>query len=159
MTTDKQIELIFPRLNQFWQDSGVLGLYRIILDKTHAQPALYPRVESGSLVERFDITVALDASGLHVHGRATDVEELLKQAYARLVDAYYNISTQKQIDNIKEYNFYYDSKEDQFISFPKRNAVGIAALIFKKPPRPSKSSVGRSRFAAACSLTIKTYLW
>jgi len=141
MATDKQIELTFPRLNQFWQDSGVLGLYRIILDKTHAQPALDSRIESGNLAKRHHVTVDLDASGLHLRGQADKVKKLLEEAYDRLVDAYYNISTEKQISDKAKYNFYYDSKKDKFISFPKRNSVGIASLIFNKKLSPSVTSV------------------
>jgi len=141
MATDKQIELTFPRLNQFWQDSGALGLYRIILDKTHAQPSLDARVEPGDLAIRHHVTVDLDASGLRLRGQAGKVEKLLKEAYDRLVDDYYNISTEKQISDKTKYNFFYESKKDKFISFPKRNVVGIAALIFNKALRPSGTSV------------------
>ncbi len=119
----KTIEITFPKLNHFWLDSGLLGL-AVILD------------EANSSIDK-----TINESGLTLRGTEAEIQNALKNAYNLLVKRYYDLSTKKQRDDAISYNFYYDSKEDKFIAFPKKKSVGIAELIYNKAPRPTDRSI------------------
>lgn len=123
----KSVEITFPKLNHFWLDSGLLGLAVILR-------------EVDSCIEN-----VVSDTGLTLKGSEDALQNALEKAYDLLVDRFYNVSTKKQQDDITSYNFYYDSKNDKCVSFPKRKSVGIAALIFNKAPRPTVSSVKWSK--------------
>ena len=112
------IEVTFPKLNHFWLDSGLLGLYELL----HG-------VENGSLI-------TLDEMGVTIRGDQDAVVAALGRAYDALVKEYYNISTKRQRDNRTSYNFYYDSMRQTFEAFPKKRARGITQLIYDRAPRP-----------------------
>jgi len=119
----KPTELTFPKLNHFWLDSGLLGL------------AVTLKAVNSSVEKN------LSDKGLTLIGTESKIQEALEKAYDLLVRIYYDTSTKKQIDNTSSYNFYYDSKGDKFVAFPKKKSVGIAELIYNKAPRPVSSSV------------------
>jgi hypothetical protein len=118
------IEIIFPKLNHFWMDAGLLGLYRIVQkEQSH---------ESG-------VEIKLDDSGVSFKGTEKNVHLLLQKSYSVLLERYYNTSSQSQIE--KKEGFYFDSKSDKFVRFPKVKSMGIAGLIFNKAPRPTKGEI------------------
>ncbi|MCL0074891.1 hypothetical protein M1N53_01885 [Thermodesulfovibrionales bacterium] len=119
----KSVEITFPKLNHFWLDSGLLGL-AIMLRGVNC-----------------DIEIAESDIGLTLKGPEDAVQDALKNAYGLLVKHYYDLSTKKQKDDTTSYNFYYDSKKDKFVAFPKKKSVGIAEFIFNKAPRPTGTSV------------------
>ncbi|MGV8122038.1 MAG: hypothetical protein AB2L14_19940 [Candidatus Xenobiia bacterium LiM19] len=116
-------EVKFPKLQHYWFDSGLIGLNMILEE------------------DSIGINKEISDDGLTLIGSEEEIQEVLERAYDLLIKKYYNISSKKQIDEISKYNFYYDSKGDKFIAFPKKKAVGIAKLIFDKAARPSISSV------------------
>ncbi len=118
------IEVKFPKLNHFWMDSGLLGLYKISRDVNPEET----RVE-----------IKLNDDGVLFKGTEANLEKFLHNTYDSLLAQYYNTSTQKQKE--KNAGFYYDSKEDRFVRFPKVKSMGIASLIFNKAPRPTKREV------------------
>ncbi|MDE2887963.1 MAG: hypothetical protein OXR72_07085 [Gemmatimonadota bacterium] len=136
-----EVQICFPRLNNFWNDSGVLGIYRCIKGDVHADIQHGDNELYNHLGSEYSVTVDLERDGLKIGGEAKDVEAVLEGAYGRLVKRYYDVSTQKQRDEKSSWNFYYDSKKDQFATFPKRKAQGIAALIFNKAPRPAGGQI------------------
>src|SRR5690554_6653695 len=87
------------------------------------------------------ISTHIEDSKFVLDGAADDIKKALEDAFALLVDRYYNLSTKKQIDDRSSYNFYYDSQKDEFVSFPKKKAVGIAGIIFDKAARPTKGMI------------------
>lgn len=113
------IELSFPKLNHFWLDSGLLGLYRI-------------SEELGT--DKWNVSVRLDSNKVFFEGRIEDIDAALQENYNVLLHRYYNKSTLKQIQ--ENAGFYYDSANDKFVRFPKVKSAGIAGLIFSKAPRP-----------------------
>lgn len=119
----KPIEVTFPKLNHFWMDSGLLGL-----------TVLLNEVDN-------NIEKTVNENGLTLKGSADSIQNALEKAYDLLIKQYYNLSTEKQKKDTISYNFYYDTKEDKFISFPKKKSVGIAELIFNKAPRPVGDSI------------------
>lgn len=88
-----------------------------------------------------EVTTRQDENELIIEGTKDNTQKALESAYNILVERYYNISTQKQKEDIKSYNFFYDSKSDQFIAFPKKKSCGIAEIIYNKAPRPTGSSI------------------
>ena len=136
-----EVQICFPRLNNFWNDSGVLGIYRCIMGNIHADPQLGDKESYDRLDEEYSVTVNLEKDGLKIGGEEEDVEAVLERAYGRLVKRYYDVSTKRQIEDNSSWNFYYDSTEDQFVTFPKRKAQGIAAFIFDKAPRPAGGQI------------------
>ncbi len=105
-------------------DSGLLGLYRIAKDENP---------------EEKGVKIQLNNDGVLFKGTEANLDNLFHKTYDSLLAQYYNTSTQKQ----KEENagFYYDSKSDKFIRFPKVKSMGIAGLIFSKGSgyKPTKS--------------------
>ncbi len=118
----KSIEITFPKLNHFWLDAGLLGL-SVLLNDMHGEAKR-----------------TINDDGLSLKGTENDIKTALDGAYGLLISRYYDTSTKKQIDDETSYNFYYDSKADNFVAFPKKKSVGIAGLIFNKAPRPKGSS-------------------
>lgn len=119
----KETELTFRKLGHFWLDSGLIGLVKMIED-----------VNS-------DIQVIISNDKLVLKGSKDNLKSSLEKAYDRLISYYYNLSTQKQKSDTSSYNFFYDTKQDEFVSFPKKKVVGIASIIYNKAPRPSGSSL------------------
>lgn len=120
---ENNIQLRFSKAGHFWLDSGLVGLKKIL-----------DEMEKEVVVKQIDNEIILE-------GPKGAVQKALEQAYGILVDRYYNISTKKQKEDTRAYNFYYDSKEDRFYSFPKKKSCGIAEIIYNKAPRPTGASV------------------
>ena len=118
------IEVNFPKLNHFWIDSGLLGLYEIA-KKEHP--------------EAMGIEIQLKDDDVLFKGTVSNLDSFFHKTYVSLLNEYYNTSTEKQ----KEENagFYYDSEKDKFVRFPKVKPMGIAGLIFNKAPRKTKNEI------------------
>lgn len=136
-----EITVTFPRLNQFWNDCGVVGLYQTILGQVHAPPQEGESDGDTRMDDRFGVSVILTPEQLALCGSMHSIEDLLQRAYSKLVARYYNVSTEFQKEDRTTYNFYFDEKKDQFVAFPKRKAQGVAALIYDKAPRPVAESI------------------
>jgi len=121
------IEIVFPKLNHFWLDSGLLGL-GLILEHLKTQ-------------DHLKIEFEIIESAIKLKGPEEDINETLNRAYDLLIRTHYDTSSKKQRDDKSSYNFYYDERLDKFIDFPKKKPVGIAELIYNKAPRPTGSSV------------------
>lgn len=120
---EKEIQLSFSKVGHFWLDSGLVGLKKIL-----------DEMEKEVIVQQKNNKLILE-------GSKGSIQKTLEQAYDILVDRYYNISTKKQKEDSRAYNFYYDSKEGRFCSFPKKKSCGIAEIIYNKAPRPTGTSV------------------
>ena len=114
----------FRKKGHYWLDAGLVGLIKTI-DK----------------IDVSDISIYVDDSALKITGLPDKVQIALEAAYDRLVEDYYNVSSKRQIEDTTSYNFYYDEQNDKFVAFPKRKAMGIAEMIYNKPPRPVGKSV------------------
>ena len=135
------ITVTFPRLNQFWNDSGVLGLYRCIIGDIHQKSQRGVDYPSTNLDTEFQTSTKLEADQLVISGEADAVQRLLETAYNdRLIKHYYDISSEKQREEVASHNFFYNS-EGVFESFPKRKSRGIAAFIYDKAPRPAGGQI------------------
>ncbi|MCR4443408.1 MAG: hypothetical protein NUV48_14840 [Peptococcaceae bacterium] len=120
------VEVEFPKLGHFWLDNGLIGFLKLIEDQTKGQ-------------EQFELSCEKNA--IRIKGSVNNIQTLIENTYETLINNFYNLSTKKQKEDTMSYNFYYDSKTDKFISFPKRKSVGIAELIFNKAARPTGSSI------------------
>ena len=135
------ITVTFPRLNQFWNDSGVLGLYRCIIGDIHQKSQRGVDYPSTNLDTEFQTSTKLEADQLVISGEVDAVQGLLETAYNdRLIKHYYDLSSEKQWEEEASHNFFLNS-EEIFKSFPKRKARGIAAFIYDKAPRPAGGQV------------------
>jgi len=124
---DSVIAIPFPKLNHFWMDAGLLGLYRIA-QKEQSK-------ESG-------VEINLNDSGVSFKGTEKNVQVFLHKVYDRLLKDYYNTSSQSQRE--KKEGFYYDTKTDQFVRFPKVKPMGIAGLV--KISGQSYKNKGKANF-------------
>ncbi len=134
------VTVTFPRLNQFWNDSGVLGLYRCITGDIHQEPQQGVDYPNEHLDIPLQTVTVLEPDQLIISGKNDAIQRLLETAYDRLIQHYYDLSSQRQRDDVKSHNFYLNSK-GQFESFPKRKARGIAAFIYDKAPRPAGEQI------------------
>ncbi|MHC1757077.1 MAG: hypothetical protein AB9861_16880 [Methanosarcina sp.] len=121
---DASLEITFPKLSHFWMDSGLLGLYKIAKEENPSE---------------MKVEMYLTDEGLTFKGSEDNLTALFNKSYESLLDQYYNKSTEKQRQ--KNEGFYYDSKEDKFVRFPKVKSMGIAGLIFNKAPRMTVKQV------------------
>ena len=141
---DGTITLEFPRTGNAWVDAGIVGLYRVLNRKPgYVEADLSPGSE-GEDRQRFPgvVTDDLQADRLVVTGPADQIQACLERAYDRVVATYFNLSSKKQRDDRGSYNFYYDSRADDFVTFPKKKAAGAALLLFDKAARPAGSQIG-----------------
>jgi len=115
---------VFNKTGHFWFDCGLTGLIKMLEE-----------------IDLPKISTHIEDSKFVLDGAADDIKKALEDAFALLVDRYYNLSTKKQIEDRSSYNFYYDSQKDEFVSFPKKKAVGIAGIIFDKAARPTKGMI------------------
>ncbi len=118
------MEVNFHKLNHFWMDSGLLGLYIIAKNEN---------------TEEMGVEIKLNDTGVLFKGTEANLDKFFHKIYDSLLAQYYNTSTQKQKE--KNDGFYYDSKNDKFVRFPKVKSMGIAGLIFNKAPRKTKLEV------------------
>src|SRR5574344_2423131 len=121
---DRSLEIIFPKLSHFWMDSGLIGLYKIAQKENSSE---------------MEVEMHLTDEGLTFKGTEDNLTALFNKSYEALLDQYYSKSTEKQKQ--KKEGFYYDSKEDKFVRFPKVKSMGVAGLIFSKPPRMTAKQV------------------
>jgi hypothetical protein len=123
----------FPRLNQFWNDSGVVGLYRIICGAVHAPTSAEGDIADGTpLGELHGVQEELNAERLALRGSQTAISELLADAHYRLVQRYYNVTTKNQLEKKATWNVFYDRKRDRFEKSPRKTIAGIARLFYKE---------------------------
>lgn len=118
------MELRFPKLNNFWLDSGVLGLYRNAKDITE--------------LETYDVEIAIDQECILFKGELSELKRLLDTCYWRLLGKHYNRSTVNQLQ--RNDGFFYDSKTDSFKRFPKVESTPIAKLLRPKYAAPIDST-------------------
>lgn len=121
---DASSEITFPKLSHFWMDSGLLGLYKIAKEENPSE---------------MEVEMHLTDECLTFKGSEDNLTALFNKAYESLLDQYYNKSTEKQKQ--KNEGFYYDSKEEKFVRFPKVKSMGVAGLIFNKAPRMTVKQV------------------
>lgn len=106
------LTVFFPKINHYWIDSGVLGLY-----------------EMARLTVSDDLSVTIDLrdDGVAFGGTANDLEAFFDRTYRRLLAVYYNLSTQRQEE--ERAGFYYDTEKKVFSRFPKIKTRGVASLV------------------------------
>jgi hypothetical protein len=126
MSFNGDVEVVFKKLGHFWFDAGLVGLIKILEEVN---------------LESLNVTSEIVGNQLLLHGESKNIQKALESAYNLLVEKYYNLSSQKQKEDTASYNFYYDTKNDCFVCFPKRKAVGIAGIICDTVPRPTGSSI------------------
>ncbi len=117
-------EIRFPKIGHFWIDSGLLGFYELALME---KP------------EETGVEISLGEGGVTVRGTEKNVSAFLNAVYSTLLQRYFNTSNEKQEQ--EKAGFYYDSKQDLFVRFPKAKPLGIAGLIFNKAPRPTQGQI------------------
>lgn len=117
--TDDVIEITFNKLNHFWMDSGLLGLYE---------------VAEQNKPEEYGVSMEFQDNRVLFKGTVSDLDNFFQKTYELLLSEFYNTSTQKQ--KTEKAGFYYNSNEQKFVRYPLVKTMGIAGLIFGKAPRP-----------------------
>jgi len=120
----KSITVEFKKKGNYWFDAGLVGLIKTLQD-----------------INDNDVQISTNDDALTITGEPKKIQVALENAYDKLIEEYYNVSTKKQKEDKVSYNFYYDEKEDKFVAFPKRKSMGIAEMIYNKAPRPVDKSV------------------
>jgi len=73
-----------------------------------------------------DVAVELERDGLRAAGPADQLQGCFERGYDRSVAGYFNVSSKKQDDDARTYNFYLDTSTQTFVTFPKKRAAGVA---------------------------------
>ena len=118
------MEVQFHKTGHFWFDCGLTGLIKML-----------------EQVDTEKVKIQVEDNSLILNGNSDDIQKAIEDAFELLVNRYYNLSTKKQIEERSSYNFYYDTKKDEFISFPKKKSVGIAGIICNTAARPTGGSI------------------
>ena len=142
------ITIEFAQTGNPWIDAGIVGLYRVLEAKaTYVDP---PAEYDAETVATFlgGGAAELGPDGLRLTGPIDRLQACLESAYDRLVATYFNISSKKQREDRRSYNFYLDSATKTFVTFAKRKAAGAALLLFDKAARPSREQQEWGRIAA-----------
>ncbi len=107
----------FKKTSNVFVNAGIVALYRYI-EKYKRQ---YP--------EKYEVTQNLMDSRLSIE--CSKLLEMLEDVYYFMGNEIYDTATKKQIDEAKENkaNFYYDTVNDKFVSFPKMNTRGLTHLL------------------------------
>jgi hypothetical protein len=135
---DKIISLIFLRTGNPWIDAGVVGLHRVLMGRpSFVKQAPGSDSELAGSAEFSHVKAELRRDGLVVEGPSAEVQACLEKAYDRLIACYYDLSSRKQIDEKRSYNFFLDSASESFHAFPKKRPAGAALLLFDKAVRPA----------------------
>src|SRR5271157_2636244 len=129
----------FIRTGNPWIDAGIVGLYRVLQGKPSYLKS--PSKDEDTVSLPGPVQHDLHTDRLVITGPPDKIQACLEGAYDRLIDCYFNVSTQKQISEKSTWNFYYDSQKGSFIQFPKKKAAGAASLLFDKAARPSGKQV------------------
>ena len=115
MNINKSVSVL--KTDHYWLDSGLVGLYQIL--------------------KQFEVVLKsrLSTTELFWKGKWMTFKMRLNKPYnpSRQI---YNVSTQKQMNERTSYNFYYDSKKDCFVAFPK-NHEGQPKLFIISPAHRS----------------------
>lgn len=118
---DQEImELRFPKLNHFWFDSGILGLYRTATNIVNSENA--------------GVKISIASNGIIFEGAMSSIHKLLEEAYWSLLYKHYNRSNTNQIQ--RNEGFYFDSGANSFCRFPKVESTPIAKLLRPKYAQP-----------------------
>lgn len=136
----------FSRTGNAWLDAGIVGLYRMIrgteLAASYLDDGSSDSKKPLTELDRFaEVTADLNHKELVISGERTGVESLLNEAYDRLIECYFSLSSKKQIDEKKAYNFFYNTKTESFETFPKAKPAGAALLLFDKAARPTGGQI------------------
>ncbi len=115
------MELRFPKLNHFWFDSGILGLYRTAID------IVEPETISS-------VNISISSNGIVFEGVVPAIHKLLEKAYWNLLYKHYNRSNTNQIQ--RNEGFYFDIATNSFCRFPKVESTPIAKLLRPKYAQP-----------------------
>ena len=125
--TDEAVSIEFARTGNPWIDAGVVGLYRVLSNRT---PYIDRSDGAGDLLTPEGVEFELFADHLSVTGPRPGVQRLLENAYDRLVSTYFNVSSKKQKeDEIKlELLFRFRAGRVRQVSQEESGRRGVAAV-------------------------------
>ena len=140
---DATVAVEFFRTGNAWIDAGIVGLYRILNRlPSYTEYSGTPEPKDGADASLpYVKTDDLRSDRLVVTGAARQVQACLEWAYDQLVGLYFNKSSEKQRRELSSYNFFYDRSKNDFSTFPKVKATGVASLLFDKAARPARDQV------------------
>ncbi len=136
----------FKKVNHFWIDGGLIGLYLIIVNN--------------NLDSKYNIQIKIDNNLLKLKSEnKEDKDNILKclnEAYDILLDRHWNISSTKQKERLE--NFYYDESRDIFIRIPKIMPHPIAGIYVKKPDEKSFKAIPYKELNKELQKKVDEYL-
>lgn len=128
------VELIFERTCNYWIDSGIVGLY-----DTLQKPV--PRNNGGlgnwekTIKGHCKIKACLSPDSLSLEGEEKQIDRALSYALEWIRLTLYDVSTEKQINNVE--GVYYNEDEG-IVYFPKCKPLPSASLILQSPRHTHK---------------------
>jgi hypothetical protein len=132
------ITLEFPRTGNPWIDAGIVGLYRVLRGRpSYVQDAPGADEPLPGASDFPNVAIELQHDCQTVRGPFAEVQGCLERAYDRVIACYFDLSSKKQREDTRNYNFYYDPATQTFEKFPKKRAAGAALLLFDKAVRPA----------------------
>ena len=142
-SADEVVTLEFLRTGNPWVDAGIVGLSRVLRRKPSYLKSVPEQDDADAFPQvSFD---DLREDRLVITGPTDRVQACLEWAYDRLIEQYYNVSSQKQ--QRKEEGFFFDSRSGQFVRYAKKRPVGAALLLFDKKAKATDGQVEWKTFA------------
>ncbi len=123
-----EIEVIFKRTCNYWIDAGIVGFY-----DTLNKPALNSETigEWSKTIKSYSgIDTQLESDQLIIRGEERQIDLALSNTMDRIRTTLYDISTEKQINNME--GVYYNEKEG-IVHFPMVKPLTTAQLVLESP--------------------------
>jgi hypothetical protein len=128
-------EIIFERTCNYWIDAGIVGLYDTFNKPVPASDTVGRWPET--IKKRAGISVYLTPEHLRIDGEEKHIDLALSYALERIRMTLYDVSTEKQINNIE--GVYYNEQEG-IVHFPMVKPLASAEIVLESPRYTEKGA-------------------
>jgi len=123
-----ETEIVFKRTCNYWIDAGIVGFYDTL---NKPVPTSETIGEWSKTIKSYSgIDPHLDSDQLIIKGEERQIDLALSYALERIRTTLYDVSTEKQINNME--GVYYNEKEG-IVQFPMVKPLTTAQLVLKSP--------------------------
>jgi len=121
-------EIIFKRTCNYWIDAGIVGLYDTLNKPVPASVTIGGWPET--IKKRADISIDLKPDHLKIEGEEKHIDIALSYTLERIRTTLYDVSTEKQINNME--GVYYD-EDKGIVYFPMVKPLASAEIVLESP--------------------------
>ena len=130
-------EIIFERTCNYWIDAGIVGLYDTLNKPIPVSDEIggWPEI----IKKKSGVSTYLSPEHLKIEGEQTNIDIALSYALERIRTTLYDVSTEKQINNMG--GVYYN-EEEGIVHFPMVKPLTSAEIVLESPRYTDKGNSG-----------------